>query len=98
MTQLAQELDKKLTTWRPEVAAQVEQIVTDVIELADTDTLGPAALQGCCVRTETKGRESFLDPPTPTRGPGLCRRPVLAVLLSPGNRREEKERLSIGKW
>jgi hypothetical protein len=39
MTQLAQKLDKKLATWRPEVAAQVEQIVTDVIELADTDTL-----------------------------------------------------------
>ena len=37
MTQLAQKLDKKLATWRPEVAAQVEQIVTDVIELADTD-------------------------------------------------------------
>jgi hypothetical protein len=39
MTQLAQKLDKKLASWRPEVAAQVEQIVTDVIELADTDTL-----------------------------------------------------------
>ena len=39
MTQLAQKLDKKLALWRPEVAAQVEQIVTDVIELADTDTL-----------------------------------------------------------
>lgn len=39
MTQLAQKLDKKLATWRPEVAAQVERIVTDVIELADTDTL-----------------------------------------------------------
>jgi hypothetical protein len=39
MTQIAQELDKKLTTWRPEVAAQVEQIVTDVIGLADADTL-----------------------------------------------------------
>ncbi len=39
MTQLAQTLDKKLASWRPEVAAQVEQIVTDVIELADTDTL-----------------------------------------------------------
>ena len=36
MTQLAQKLDKKLASWRPEVAAQVEQIVTD---LADTDTL-----------------------------------------------------------
>ncbi len=39
MTQLAQKLDKKLASWRPEVAAQVEQIVTDVIDLADTDTL-----------------------------------------------------------
>jgi hypothetical protein len=27
MTQLAQKLDKKLATWQPEVAAQVEQIV-----------------------------------------------------------------------
>ena len=33
MTQLAQKLDKKLASWRPKVAAQVEQIV------ADTDTL-----------------------------------------------------------
>lgn len=39
MTQLAQKLDKKLASWRPEVVAQVEQIITDVIELADTDTL-----------------------------------------------------------
>jgi DNA-binding TFAR19-related protein (PDSD5 family) len=39
MTRLPQKLDKKLATWRPEVAAQVEQIVTDVIELADTDAL-----------------------------------------------------------
>ena len=39
MTQLAQKLDNKLASWRPEVAAQVEQIITDVIELADTDTL-----------------------------------------------------------
>lgn len=39
MTQRGQKLDKKLASWRPEVAAQVEQIVTDVIELADTDAL-----------------------------------------------------------
>lgn len=39
MTQLAEKLDKKLSTWRPEVAAQVEQIVTDVIELADAQAL-----------------------------------------------------------
>ncbi|QPD02614.1 MAG: hypothetical protein Nkreftii_000388 [Candidatus Nitrospira kreftii] len=29
----------QLASWRPEMAAQVEQIVTNVIELADTDTL-----------------------------------------------------------
>ena len=39
MTQLAQTLDKKLATWRPEIAAQVEQIVTDVIDLADAQAL-----------------------------------------------------------
>ncbi len=39
MTQLAAKLDKKLSTWRPEVAAQVEQIVTDVIDLADAQAL-----------------------------------------------------------
>jgi hypothetical protein len=39
MTQLAQKLDKKLASWRPEVAAQVEQIVTDVIDLADAQAL-----------------------------------------------------------
>ncbi|ALA59101.1 hypothetical protein [Nitrospira moscoviensis] len=39
MTQIAKQLDQKLSTWRPEVAAQVEQMVSEVIELADTDTL-----------------------------------------------------------
>ena len=39
MSQLAKKLDKKLSTWRPEVSQQVEQIITDVIELADTDAL-----------------------------------------------------------
>ena len=39
MTQIAEKLDKKLATWQPEVAAQVEQIVTDVIELADAQAL-----------------------------------------------------------
>ena len=39
MLQIAEKLDKKLSTWRPEVAAQVEQIVTDVIELADAQVL-----------------------------------------------------------
>ena len=39
MTQIAEKLDKKLATWQPEIAAQVEQIVTDVIELADAQAL-----------------------------------------------------------
>jgi hypothetical protein len=39
MIQIAEKLDKKLTTWQPEIAAQVEQIVTDVIELADAKVL-----------------------------------------------------------
>lgn len=39
MTQLAEKLDKKLASWRPEIAAQVEEIVTDVIELADAQAL-----------------------------------------------------------
>lgn len=39
MTQIADRLDKKLAMWSPQVAAQVEQIVAEVIELADTQTL-----------------------------------------------------------
>ena len=39
MTQIAEKLDKKLASWKPEVAAQVEQIVTDVIDLADGEGL-----------------------------------------------------------
>ena len=39
MTQIAEKLDKKLASWSPEVATQVEQLVSDVIELADSDAL-----------------------------------------------------------
>lgn len=39
MTQLAKHLDEKFATWSPQIAAQVEQIVTDVIELADAEAL-----------------------------------------------------------
>lgn len=39
MTQIAEKLEKKLATWQPDVAAQVEQIVTDVIDLADAQAL-----------------------------------------------------------
>jgi hypothetical protein len=31
MTHIAEQLDEKLATWQPAVAAHVEQIVTDVI-------------------------------------------------------------------
>jgi hypothetical protein len=39
MTQIAEKLNKRLTTWKPEVAAQVEEIVEDVIDLADAQAL-----------------------------------------------------------
>lgn len=39
MTQIAKQLDRKLSTWSPDVAAQVEQMVSEVIQLADTDAL-----------------------------------------------------------
>jgi len=39
VTQIAEKLNKKLASWTPEVAAQVEQIVTDVIDLADAEGL-----------------------------------------------------------
>jgi len=39
MMQIAEKLHKKLTTWRPDVVAQVEEIVEDVIGLVDTQVL-----------------------------------------------------------
>ena len=39
MTRIAETLDKKLGTWNPQTAAQVEQMVSDIIELADADAL-----------------------------------------------------------
>jgi hypothetical protein len=39
MTQLAEQLDKKLATWNPEVAAQVQQMVSDIIAMADANAL-----------------------------------------------------------
>ena len=39
MTPIAEKLDKKLATWSPQVASQVEQIVAEVIELADVQAL-----------------------------------------------------------
>jgi hypothetical protein len=39
MIAIAQKLDEKLVTWNPETASQVEQLVEEIIELADADAL-----------------------------------------------------------
>jgi len=39
MDALAEKLDTKLRTWRPETAAQVRERVAEVIDLADQDVL-----------------------------------------------------------
>ena len=39
MDALAEKLDTKLRTWRPETAAQVRERITEMIELADDDAL-----------------------------------------------------------
>jgi ATP-dependent Zn protease len=39
MTTIAQTLDKKLGLWSHHTAVQVEQMVQDIIELADADAL-----------------------------------------------------------
>lgn len=36
---LAEKLDSKLRTWKPETAAEVRERVAEVIELADSDVL-----------------------------------------------------------
>jgi hypothetical protein len=39
MDALAEKLDTKLRTWKPETAAQVRERIAEVIELADDDAL-----------------------------------------------------------
>jgi hypothetical protein len=39
MDALAEKLDTKLRTWKPETAAQVRERVIEVMELADDDVL-----------------------------------------------------------
>lgn len=39
MDALAEKLDTKLRTWKPETAAQVRERIAEVIELADGDVL-----------------------------------------------------------
>ncbi len=51
MTVLAQQLDDKLATWRPETATEVARMVSELIEWADSDALdlmsGPGLFLGC---------------------------------------------------
>ena len=39
MTAIAQKLDQKLESWDASKAAQVEQLVSEIIEAADSDSL-----------------------------------------------------------
>ena len=39
MTVIAEKLDRKLTTWSDETAAEVESLVEEIIEIADHDGL-----------------------------------------------------------
>lgn len=39
MTQIAEKLDEKLTTWDSQTALEVERMVAEIIELADNDVL-----------------------------------------------------------
>jgi len=39
MTAIAEQLNRKLENWAPDKAAQVEQLVAEIIELADADAI-----------------------------------------------------------
>jgi hypothetical protein len=39
VTGIANELEKKLSTWAPETAAEVEKLVADIIQWTDADAL-----------------------------------------------------------
>ncbi len=58
MDALAEKLDTKLCTWKPETAAQVRERVAEVIELADDDVLD-------LIRSRTREHEvlDILDEP-----------------------------------
>lgn len=58
MDALAEKLDTKLRTWKPETAAEVRERVAEVIELADDDILD-------LMRSRTREQEvlDILDEP-----------------------------------
>jgi hypothetical protein len=39
MTAIAEQLNQKLENWSPDKAAQIEQMVSEIIELAEADVL-----------------------------------------------------------
>lgn len=39
MTAIAEQLDQKLATWKPDTAAEVERLVAEIIEWTDSDAL-----------------------------------------------------------
>jgi len=59
MDTLAEKLDSKLRTWKPETAAEVRERVAEVIELADGDALD-------LMRSRAREQEvlDMLDEPT----------------------------------
>jgi hypothetical protein len=62
MDALAEKLDTKLRTWKPETAARVRQRIIEVISLADEDVLD-------LMRSRTREQEvlDLLDEQPPTR-------------------------------
>lgn len=59
MTQIAQKLNKKLASWWPEVAAQVEQIITS--QMLEWTTSGPGTRFGLYVHHDDAEREYAYD-------------------------------------
>ena len=39
MTAIAEQLDRKLSNWKPETASEVERLVGEIIDWADADAL-----------------------------------------------------------
>jgi hypothetical protein len=60
MDALAENLDMKLRTWRPETADQVRERVAEVIQLADDDVLDVVRARMC----EQEVLDLLDEPPT----------------------------------
>ena len=39
MTEIAEKLDRKLHSWKPETASEVKRLIVEIIQLADADGL-----------------------------------------------------------